>query len=139
MNFENCEQLDVDKLIDHLMSLDGKNVECVTHIHRVAPRVKRVAATGVAMCCSVLQCMLRCAAVCCNVLQCGVAVWCCSVLQCCVAVCCSVTHFRRVAPCVKRIAATGCRCCSVCVAVCVLQCVLQSVCCSLCCSVCVAV
>ena len=89
MTFENCEQLDVDKLIDHLMSLDGKNAECVVHIHCVAPRVKRVAATGVAMCCSVLQCMLRCAAVCCNVLQC--AAMCCSVvLQCGVAVCCSV-------------------------------------------------
>ena len=39
---------------------------------------------GVAVCCSVLQCV----AVCCSVLQCVVAV-CCSVLQC-VAVCCSV-------------------------------------------------
>jgi len=41
----------------------------------------------VAVCCSVSLCVLQCVAVCCSVLQCATV--CCSVLQC-VAVCCSV-------------------------------------------------
>jgi len=57
--------------------------------------------TGVAVCCSVLQC----AAVCCGVLQC-VAV-CCSVLQC-VAVCCSVLRCAAVCYSMLQCVALGC-------------------------------
>jgi len=109
---------------------------------------------GVAVCCSVLQCVavvLQCVAVCCSVLQCAAV--CCSILQCvdvqyvavrrpgdkmqrelallqCVAVCYSVLQCIAVCCCVLPCAAV---CCSVlqCVAVyCnALQCV------AMCCSV----
>ena len=45
---------------------------------------------GVAVCCSVLQCV----AVCCSISQC--VALCCSVVQC-VAVCCSVLHLEYIA------------------------------------------
>ena len=59
-------------------------VELLEHTQDTQVRVH-----GVAVCCSVLQCV----EVCCSVLQC-VAV-CCSVLQC-VAVCCSVLQYVAV-------------------------------------------